>query len=244
MRDRQRVAEHPKRLERLARSGREVADVRRYERPAIGDVAAQQRAALGLAEPRVVVVHTERGEDLGQRAAVDLGVLADVQPRIVKTEHLDLTDHVVQVTGGCQLAVGLPQAALHAAQVGQELSGLRVGARAAGLGRADPLADEGQRPPVGLLGIQRRQPVGQLREVALSGGEDRAQPFRMTAQALGQRQAPRQPLGVSLKQAQALFSHQVQGLHSGLGGDERVAVAVPPDPRSEAQQRPDAQWPP
>ena len=69
---------------------------------------------------------------------MDPGVLADVQPRVVKAEHLDLADHVAQIAGGGQRPRALDQRALHQPQIGQQLARLGVAALAARLGARAP----------------------------------------------------------------------------------------------------------
>ena len=94
----------------------------------ISDVAAQQRDASVLGERLVIRADTERREDLGQRAPMDLGVLADVEPRVVKAEHLDLADHVMQVAGCGEAPGAVDQAALTRRSSAEQLGRLRVAA--------------------------------------------------------------------------------------------------------------------
>ena len=57
----------------------------------------QRRAAVLVGQRLVVLADAQRAVDLGQRAAVDPRVLADVEAGEVKAEHLDLADDVAQV---------------------------------------------------------------------------------------------------------------------------------------------------
>jgi hypothetical protein len=85
-------------------------------------------------------------------------------------------------------------------EVREQLGGLGVAARLVGR-RPHALAHEGQRPPVGLLGVER----GQLRASSGKLGadlEDRLEPGR-AADALRERQAAGEQLDALLEEAQA-----------------------------------------
>jgi hypothetical protein len=135
-------------------------------------VGGEQRRALGLGQCRVALGDAERGEHLVERGAVHLHVLADVELGVVKTEDLDLPDHVAQVPASTELAaVGL-QRLLDAAQVGEHLARRAVGAVCLTRRRTDALANEGQRAAVGLIRVQRRDAPCQLRKVLLAEAQD------------------------------------------------------------------------
>ena len=122
----QLAAQHPKGLDRLSRAGGEPRDVCRDQRPVISDIATQPGDPLLFGQCRVVVADSERGIDLAERAPVDARVLADVQAREVKPEHLDLADHVVEVSGGGELPGTVDQRSLHQRQVAEQLRGLAI----------------------------------------------------------------------------------------------------------------------
>ena len=152
MRAAQEVVDHAERLDDLARRGAEAADVERDQRPAVGDLALEDRDLVGLGELGVVLLHAEVAEDLGDRGAVHVGVLAHVEQREVKAEHLDLADDVAQRVLGDERRLLPAQRLLGDAQVGEQLRGAPVAAGLALARRAGAGGDELEQAPVGLLG--------------------------------------------------------------------------------------------
>jgi hypothetical protein len=68
-------------------------------------------------------VDPERGQHLGDRRAVAVGVFADVEAGEMEAEDLDLADRVVQLRRGDELPLACLQRALGEPQVGQQLRG-------------------------------------------------------------------------------------------------------------------------
>jgi hypothetical protein len=216
----------------------EAADVDRDQRPAVGDLAREHRHPLVLAELRVALLDAERAEDLVDRVAVDVGVLADVDPREVKAEDLDLADDVAQHVAGDEGGVLAAQRALGDAQVGGELLGAVVAALLVGAGRCDAIGEQLEQAPVGLLGValvhvRHERRVGEL----LRGGEQLAQLGRLARDARGHRDAAGERRDRLLEVRQAGVLHEPQRCGGHLGRDVRVAVAVAAHPRAERQQR-------
>ncbi len=140
--------------------------------------------SLVLGQALVVLADAQRAVDLGQRAAVHEGVLADVQSREVKAEHLDLADDIAQVEPRGERTLPLAQRRLDRAQVVQQLLGLGVASGVAGLGGPDALAHEGEGAPVGLLRVEPGEALSQLGKVLAARGQDRLQAGRGAGEAL------------------------------------------------------------
>ena len=166
-------------------------------------------------------------------------MLADVELGEVEPEDLDLAQHVVQVAGRGQLPGARPQRRLDGPQVGKQLVRCAVRARAAAAGRADALAHERQRAPVGLLRVECGDLLGQLREALGALLQDGVKAADGADDPLGEREAAGEQLDARLEQSQAAVAHEGERLGGDRGGHVRVAVAVAPDPRAEAQQRGD-----
>jgi hypothetical protein len=98
-------------------------EIRRDQRPPLGDLAREQGAALGRPQRRVRLVHPERRQHLGERVAVPRRVLAHVEPREVEAEHLDLPDRVVELRGGDELRARVAQQPLGEPEVAEQLAG-------------------------------------------------------------------------------------------------------------------------
>ena len=168
---------------------------------------------------------------------MDAGVLADVEPREVEAEDLDLADDVAQVPRGGQPAAARAQAALGPPQVGEQLGRRAVALGRMVAGRPDALAHERERAPVGLLGVELVQLLGELREALGARCEQSRQPLRGTGDALGQRDPlGEQPMRSSRKRRHCSRMRR-ERLERHGGRHVRVAVAVAADPRAEGQQR-------
>ena len=173
-----------------------------------------------------------------QSGAVDLGVLTHVELGEVEAEDLDLADHVVQVTRGAEAAAILapaparPRAGRRAAPQSRR----RRWARSLDGRFAHTLAHEGQRPPVGLLGVQiavsRCARAGNCRLAELEYRCSRPGP----AGPLMRSENESRPAIVSTRPSRKrrhCSLQQLQGRDGRLGLHERVAVAITADPGAE-----------
>ena len=215
----------------------EARQVLRDQRPGVRDQPAQDLAALGDRQLGVALADVQLGEDLVQRAAVDLRVLAHVQAGEVEAEDLDLADHVVQVARGGGAARAQAQGVGGRAQVPEQLLGPGVGAGPAAARGPHARDGVGERAPVGLLGVALAHPLGQLGEQLGAPLQHLGDGVGAAADPLGVGQALGQYLQPALQERQAAVAHQVQRLQRHLGRHVRVAVAVAADPGAEAQQR-------
>ena len=166
-------------------------------------------------------------------------MLADVQPREVKAEHLDLADHVVQVTGRDPVSALRMQRALGQTQVGQQLGGVGVA-----LAAPSPVArrrsrDEREEPPVRLFGVAPGQFGRQLWEALGAGLQRRLEQRRRTRHDARHGHALGEPLDAPLKEVQRHSPHEPERLARHRRCDVGVAVAVAADPGAERQQRRD-----
>ena len=234
----QQLAERAEGADDLLRRGRERAQIRRDQRPALGDLAREQRAALRGRERRVGLVDAERGEDLGDRRAVAVGVLADVEPREVEAEHLDLADRVVELGGGDELPL-----AARAARP-ERCAGRPAARRATRSRRRRPRASRARARRAGRSTAGRAPRDCGARARAASSGQRRGEPVerrldlgRAVDEPVGQRDALGEQLDPGLEQVQAGASHHLERLRGDRGGDVRVAVAVAAHPGPEREQR-------
>ncbi len=95
---------------------------------------------------------------------MDARVLADVEQREVKAEHLDLADDVAQCVLGDEPGVLLPQRELGDAQVGEQLRGALVAIVPALARGAQPRGEQLEQLPVRLLGIALGDGGGEVGE--------------------------------------------------------------------------------
>ena len=176
--------------------------------------------------------------DLDERRSVHLGVLAQLELGEVKAEGLHLPDEPLQVAVRGARRACRDQRSLHHGQVLDQLVGARVGeVRVAAPRRGDPLRHHEQRPAVRLVGRVGRD----------LGGEDLGQltlPLPQREQ-LGRRRRAR---AVVRQGAAGAARRGLERREDVLGRDDgggaghvrrhvRVAVAVAPDPRAEADER-------
>ena len=225
------------RLHGLARGGAEAADVERDQRPAVGDLAREDRHPLLLAELRVALLHPEHVEDLVERRAVDRGVLAHVEQREVKAEHLDLADDVAQRVLGDERGVLLAQRLLGHPQVHEQLGGPVIAVLPALARRAQARGHELEQPAVGLLRAAPARERGDVRKCC-SRPSSRSRsgsgsPATRADSVIRLPSAADRRLVVS--QAGVLHQRERRGGH--LRRHVGVAVAVAADPGAEAQQR-------
>ena len=118
----EQLAHRAEGLDDLARRRAEAGDVERDQRAAsaISRTSTAMRSSSGSSRSRL---DAERAEDLVERVAVDVGVLAHVQAREMEAEDLDLADDVVQRVGGDEARLLGAQRVLGDAQVGASSSG-------------------------------------------------------------------------------------------------------------------------
>ena len=149
----EQFAHRAERLDDLARGGAEARHVDGYQRAPVGDLAREQGLALVLRQVGIALLHAERAEDLVERVAVHVGVLAHVQAGEVKAEHLDLADDVAQRVVGDEAGLLVAQRLLGDAQVGDELLRAVIAALGVLARRAHPLGEQLEQLAVGLAGV-------------------------------------------------------------------------------------------
>ncbi len=218
-----------------------IVQVGRVKRARRGDFLDQQRDAVDLGKRLVIRAAAGAGEQFGDAAGVDFGVLAQVDRRQVEAENL----HGAQQPA--QAATGQRGAAVQLERIRQHLE---VGAQGIGVvirrgvadfvadrldvvegagGGGDPGVNAGQRAAVGFVGTLRRVIGGALGEVVQfrRGGD----------QQVGQRQLAAEFVDfveIVIERGRRL---QAQGLAQDFGGDEGVAVAVAADPGADPEKR-------
>ena len=220
---------------RLLRIGHE----RRDQRPRGRELGEQQLDALGFRHLRVVAAGGG-AEQLGQGALVHLRILPQVDAREVEAEHFHRAPQGAQSPARDQRRAVGEQGTIEHVEIGAQLGGLRVGLRLrhrvarqhdltqSARGRDQPRIDADDGLPVRLGGAARRvigQPPDQLlklRRDAHAGTVERK---------LGTEQM--QLVEVEVDDALALH---LDRLTQHLGVDERIAVAVAPDPASHADE--------
>ena len=173
---------------------------------------------------------------------MDGGVLPQVQSAEVEAEDVDGAAQPGQPVVGQGPRTVAAQRGVDRVELGQQLGRGRVGRpldprrgarhRAEHLlgGRAQPGVDAVERPPVGLVGAERRPVARGLGQRGELGGRG--------DQPVGHRQLDRQPRHLGQVVAQRGLGLPGGGPAQRVGGDERVAVPVAADPRTRSQQRP------
>jgi hypothetical protein len=210
------------------------------QQPRRGQFPIEHGDAFGLPERGVVVAHLGLRQQFGDHGLVDAGVLAHVEPAQVHPEHhhrppdrADLGDGEVAGTVGRQrgahrvevahqvvdrVVPALPQARRGSGEVvqavGQHVLGVRV----------EPGVHAAQRPPVRLVGAERRivtRGTGQI-EQRIGRGDETGRHRQLPGEALDRQQ-------VMIEGDRGVT---VDGEADHLGRDERVAVTVAADPRT------------
>ena len=147
------------------------------------ELALQQRDPLGLGKPGVVGRDAGAREELGDHRLVHIGVLAQVEHREVKAEHLDRADEGREPSGGKRCGAMQRERGVDRAQVREKLVRIRVRrqvgmrrarrdiARQRGGGRGDAGVDADQRLPIRLVVTVRIRVVARPAASAISSGD-------------------------------------------------------------------------
>ena len=217
-----------------------VAHVGRGERARGGELLEQQRAAARFVPGAVVGARAGDLEQLGHHALMHVGVLAQVNRRQMKAEHLHRAAQLAQPpaaergrTVGHQRAV---QGVEILGQRGRIGIGFGAGDRVArglvaeqcAVGGGQPGVEAGHRAAVGL--------VAAVRGVVARALGQRQQRVRGTDEALAHRQLRAQRVQLVEVVLERHGSVHRQRLVEYLGGDEGVAVAVAADPAADLQE--------
>ena len=178
-------------------------------------------------------------EDGRDGVGVAASVIPQVQSREVEAEGAGLPAERVDEVARDRPGPVRPEARSDRVEVVDELPGRVVPARADVVDPVEPLDHEGQLLAVGLVGRALGHLLGHRREALAVGFEAglecrrEAEAVAVVAQCRSQRD---EPVPVGREDEAALSFERIRG-HAGR--DERVAVAVAPRPRPEADERRD-----
>ncbi len=174
---------------------------------------------------------------------MDPGVLANLERGQVEPECRDLPAEIRQLPPGDARQVVGDEGCLEHGEVRVEGRGIAVAARArrrlAGEPRARAAQALGDRAQVLAIRLVREPPAqvaGRLAQVLRVADEGRVQRPVQARGGEARRDGLHQPGADGLVAAQEMVRLEAGGLEGHVGGHARMAIAVRPDPRAEAEQ--------
>ena len=215
--------------------------MRRVQQARARELACQQRHTLRLRQDQVVGHDVGADQELGNHLLVNVAVLAQVDRREVKAEHVDRATQRIEPARRQLARAVRGERRVDGVEVGAELARRPVRRRLdlrptdrnhvgePARRRRESRVDPDQCLPVGLvltmwIGVLRSR--GQRQEVG-----------RRRHEARGQRELAAQSVHFVEVVRERDAGLRADRIGQGLGDDERIAVAVAPDPRTHPEER-------
>ena len=214
------------RLEHLAHIGRR-GQVRRDERSATLELAQEERLALALA-PFLVRTESQLARDGRHRLFVPRGVLAHIQADQIGPERGDAPQQVAQPSTRHDAVAHLDERAVTQAQRLRNVLRVLDHGHGCDWRAREPCLDRPQR---------RRKPGAQITQQLAVGFVRVAHARAQLVAGIAHRQLVAERVHLPEVQVGRLPARQLADRLRHAGGDRGIAVAIPANPRSEAQRR-------